>query len=357
MGMILAISASELETMRRAQQLKPRPPARDGGALPRHDGVAYYRRALEDFGAMLRGLDYRSAQCLNEALATFFLMVVYEQQFGRHTSGMEAHLRGLYAFLATLFATKGDSSWAARVPLLGQQLLLFTMYINLNLSVPDSLPRLWREAGHKTSCVAVMDQLFHNTRDALRNMWTPGYPTEELVDDISVSRPLQFYHECCVLKTKLLLAQHDQSAGAGDEAAWQRELDQIGRRFQDLLAVGRRPDVDMREHELQAIQFAVAEYRSLAVYTHRLFCSSRRSHSCRDTCCRRELLAETLTTLRRVIRDDREMAVRVQWPLLVLRRYMESEAHQLLRGENIDQVLGSRGLFHHLGPLWDSRVA
>ncbi|GJN71494.1 hypothetical protein PLICBS_005559 [Purpureocillium lilacinum] len=109
-----------------------------------------------------------------------------------------------------------------------------------------------------------MDQLFHNTRDALRNMWMPGYPTEELVDDISVSRPLQFYHECCLLKGKLLVAQHDQSNGAGDGTTWQRELDQIGKRFQDLLAVGRRFDVPMRKHELQAIQFAVAEYRSLA---------------------------------------------------------------------------------------------
>ncbi len=110
----------------------------------------------------------------------------------------------------------------------------------------------------------------------------------------------------------------------------------------------------MRKHELQAIQFAVAEYRSLAVYTHRLFCS-RRCHR-ENTCCQ-DLLKETLTTLRLVIHDDKEMAVRVQWPLLVLRRYMESEAHQLLLGENINQVLGSRGLFHHLGHLWDSRVA
>lgn len=102
----------------------------------------------------------------------------------------------------------------------------------MNLNVPihqGSLPRLWREAGHKESCVSVMDQLFHNTRDALRNMWMPGYPTEELVDDISVSRPLQFYHECCLLKGKLLVAQHDQSNGAGDGTTWQRELDQIGK--------------------------------------------------------------------------------------------------------------------------------
>ncbi|GJN82630.1 hypothetical protein PLIIFM63780_006173 [Purpureocillium lilacinum] len=227
MRMILAISASELEMMRCAQQLKPRPTH----ALPRHDGVAYYRRALEEFRVILRELDYRSAKCLNEVLAIFFLMVVYEQQFGRHASGMEAHLRGLYAFLATMFATKQDLSLAG-LPLLGQQLLLFTMYINLNLNVPihqGSLPRLWREAGHKESCVSVMDQLFHNTRDALRNMWMPGYPTEELVDDISVSRPLQFYHECCLLKGKLLVAQHDQSNGAGDGTTWQRELDQIGK--------------------------------------------------------------------------------------------------------------------------------
>lgn len=124
MRMILAISASELEMMRCAQQLKPRPTH----ALPRHDGVAYYRRALEEFRVILRELDYRSAKCLNEVLAIFFLMVVYEQQFGRHASGMEAHLRGLYAFLATMFATKQDLSLAG-LPLLGQQLLLFTMLV------------------------------------------------------------------------------------------------------------------------------------------------------------------------------------------------------------------------------------
>ncbi|KAJ6441353.1 hypothetical protein O9K51_04901 [Purpureocillium lavendulum] len=350
MTMILAISAGELEMIRYAQRSKPRLQHRADEGLG-HLDVAYYRRALEEFGYVLRGLDYRSPISVDEILAVFFLMVVYEHQFGRQMSEMEAHLRGLYAFLATLFASNRDLTWT-KLPSLSQQLLLFIMYINLNFSEPryhGSLARLWHEAGHGMSFVSVMDQLFHGSRGGLRNMWMPAYPTEELIDDISVSRPLQFYHECNMLKGRLLLEAYSQSGAPQCQNAWQQELQKLEKRYQDLLEIGRRPDVNMRKHELQAIQFAVAEFHGLAVYTHELLCSDGCQH---QGTWHHDTPDETLLVLHRVLRYDKEMAVRIQWPLLVIGKCKPPEVQELLLRESIGEVLGSRGRFQHMGSLY-----
>ena len=74
-----------------------------------------------------------------------------------------------------------------------------------------------------------MEQLFQGTRGVLGTMWASEYPTEELIDDISVSRPLQFYHECNMLKGKLLLEIYSGSRAPQPGDPWQQELQYIGR--------------------------------------------------------------------------------------------------------------------------------
>ena len=124
MSMVLAVACGELEAMRCAQtsQSKPLRPLQ----RPSYCSVAYYHRALESFGSMLHGLDYKSPTRVDEVLSVFFLMIIYEQQFGQNVDELEAHLRGLYAYLAALLTSNKGLSWAA-LPCLSKQLLLFLM--------------------------------------------------------------------------------------------------------------------------------------------------------------------------------------------------------------------------------------
>lgn len=89
-------------------------------------------------------------------------------------------------------------------------------------------------------------------------------------------------------------------------------------RFQDLVGVSQRPDLDTHKRELQAILLAVTEYHGLRVYTHGLFCS-RGGHA-RATC-HQSSLKKTTATLQQLTRDDKEVFLRIQWPLLVFGEY------------------------------------
>ena len=110
----------------------------------------------------------------------------------------------------------------------------------------------------------------------------------------------------------------------------------------------------MRKHELQAIQFAVAEYHGLAVYIHELTCL--RDHRYQGACCDNSL-EDTVLAVHNVMRYDRDMVVRIQWPLLVMGKCKQLKMKELHFRESITEVLGSRGRFQHLVSLYDTQPA
>jgi hypothetical protein len=126
--MILAIAAMELEGIRSACHT-------GCDSLPQYQkrlevGSRYYACALRDFQCILSKPLRLSERELNEILAAFFLMVVYEHHFSSDTVGLEVHIRGIYTFLRAEGLTFQDASQiGSKMPGLSQQLLLLIMYV------------------------------------------------------------------------------------------------------------------------------------------------------------------------------------------------------------------------------------
>lgn len=89
----------------------------------------------------------------------------------------------------------------------------------------QAVPSLWERAGHESQLPSILDKLFYASRNVHLSIWQSGYPTQELVDDFSVFRPLELFNECN--KFKLLIRdQQLQSAVDADKLAM--ELADIG---------------------------------------------------------------------------------------------------------------------------------
>jgi hypothetical protein len=91
----------------------------------------------------------------------------------------------------------------------------------------DNMVQLWGIAGHETDFAFVLDQLFYNSRNAHLSIWPSSYPTEELVDDISVFRPLELFNECNKFKYRLV-SMADRSPLSVGEKQMAQELRNIG---------------------------------------------------------------------------------------------------------------------------------
>jgi hypothetical protein len=244
MKMILAITATELEGTRCAQHKGLQEGDQNWDA-----GTVHYRSALRDFPYLLGKPQPLSRSQINEILATFLLMVVYEHHFSSDTVGLIVHLRGVYTFLRSCGVTFQHSPHQGpRLPELSQQLLLFVMYVHI-LRVPplniclikagsryihlstihqdQTALHIWEEAGYDSHFSLVLDQLFQGSRNAPLAIWQAEYPTDELVDDASVFRPLELFNECNKVKSRLLLGKQE-SVAPEDAGQIAQELADIG---------------------------------------------------------------------------------------------------------------------------------
>ncbi|OJJ66151.1 hypothetical protein ASPBRDRAFT_138677, partial [Aspergillus brasiliensis CBS 101740] len=130
MRMILAIAATELEGLRhRARRETPHGPYSPPGGSPLKTGASHYRHALQDFQALLASRRYFSPRDVNEILAAFLLMVVYEYYFSFDRAGVDIHIRGVYAFLRILDTRQPRHlpRLSSDLPQLSQQLVLLIM--------------------------------------------------------------------------------------------------------------------------------------------------------------------------------------------------------------------------------------
>ena len=239
MRVILSFSAAELNAARYHQQNgRPCPP---GHA----DKVAnfHYGHALQGFHSRLCSLQlpFLSQSDIDEIFSTFFMIISLELRFGAEKTAFGVHIRGAYAFLRSLIngsipsamspgssATFSQSSVSSPglpsscaaensplpwelLPPLSQQLLLFIIYVNLSLARLDSHAiHLWEEAGHEIPLETAWRALFHLGRQTHRLIWSTEYPVAELMDDISVYRPLEMLTECNIVKCRLIRIAHRQ---------------------------------------------------------------------------------------------------------------------------------------------------
>ncbi|KAL6228607.1 hypothetical protein BDW75DRAFT_246556 [Aspergillus navahoensis] len=316
MKMILAIAATELEGLRCAAHR-----GLQQGDQVWEVGAGHYRSALRDFQSLLgRPQPYSESQ-INEILAAFLLMVVYEHHFSSNTVGLVVHLRGIYTFLRSCGVTFQQEG-GATLRELSQQLLLFVMYIYLATIQQDQItPHLWEEAGYESHFSSVLDQLFQASRNAGLAIWQSDYPTEELVDDVSVFRPLELFNECNKVKSRLLLRKQRSLTPENAERLAQ-ELASIGSRFQDLIAASQRSASGLRKRELQTIHFSVAEYHATNLLLHQRSCVAEGLE------CHRKSLDAALEILRKISRDDDSRLGRVLWVMAVVANVASEADHR-----------------------------
>ncbi|KAL6228667.1 major facilitator superfamily domain-containing protein [Aspergillus navahoensis] len=337
MKMILAIAATELEGLRCAAHRG----LQQGGQVW-EVGAGHYRSALREFHSLLgRPLPYSKLQ-VNEILAAFLLMVVYEYYFSPNTVGLVMHLRGIYTFLRSCGVTFQQQQ-GPTLPELSQQLLLFVMYIHLAAIQQDQItPHLWQEAGYESHFSSVLDQIFQASRNTGLAIWQSDYPTEELVDDISVFRPLELFNECNKVKSRLLLRKQ-RSLTPEDAERLAQELASIGNRFQDLIAASQRSASGLRKRELQTIYFSVADYHATNLLLHQRSCVAE------DLECHRKSLEAALEILRKISRDDDSKLGRLLWVMAVVADVASEADHRhwiqeaLTRTHRIGFVQSIRG--------------
>lgn len=64
----------------------------------------------------------------------------------------------------------------------------------------DCQPTSWLASANACSLNKLIDNLFQDSRDAHHVFFQPKYPVEALIDDMSVSQPLELFHECAKLR-------------------------------------------------------------------------------------------------------------------------------------------------------------
>ncbi|RAO68529.1 uncharacterized protein BHQ10_004541 [Talaromyces amestolkiae] len=322
MRMVLAIAAAELESIRYAQQTQ------SSGEPPRqrdHErwvaGTHHYRIALRGFQSLLVKSRPLSEQEFDEILAAFLLMAIYELHFSADTAGLQVHISGIYTFLRVRGVTfQGTWQQGSNLPVLSQQLLLFIMYIHISIiHQGQAVPSLWERAGHESQLPSILDKLFYASRNVHLSIWQSGYPTQELVDDFSVFRPLELFNECN--KFKLLIRdQQLQSAVDADKLAM--ELADIGNRFQDLIALSQRCDSGLCKRELQTIYYVVAEFHAIELMLHQTICTAK------NESCHRRSLDAFMRILKKISADDDSKLGRVFWAMIVTAESISDEDHR-----------------------------
>ncbi|KAE8383162.1 hypothetical protein BDV26DRAFT_181144 [Aspergillus bertholletiae] len=338
-SMMLAISATELEGIRHTQRCRSdRVVSHD--QWPAEAGTSYYQSALRDFQLILsKSEGPLSSQEVNQISAAFFLMVIYEYLFGQDSAAVEVHIQGLYTFLRAhdLAPKHGEPSKCARLPVLTQQLLLFVMYMNLTLCKYGHLRQLWEDAGHESSFLSTMDQLFYSSRTLQHAIWPLKYPAEASLDDISVFRPLELTNECKKLKYRLLLMSQGTPEMSEEDLmdGLEQDLCDIGKRYQDLIIMSQQPHSGLRNRQLQTIYFALAEYHATIVF----FCYRRNLLNCMSTVSvsSHDAVNGALAIVKELSAEIPWCLGRVQWPIVVLAGCMEdSQDRQWIREVLVD---------------------
>ncbi|KAH8655349.1 hypothetical protein BX600DRAFT_469508 [Xylariales sp. PMI_506] len=346
MRAILAVSASEFEQTRSRQltglQAIYQAPQKFGV------GLYHYKMALRDFQGFFNSPICMSDAKITECFVIFFFMVVYELSSGQGASGAAVHFRGVYSLIMTLGSLSGNHNdpWMD-LPLTSQDILLFIMYLNLDTSQPQgySLSSLWKDAGLGSSCRSVLKQLFYNTRQVNLSIWDTEYPTEEIEDDIAVSRQLEFHNYCKQLKSDLLdITGENNFHDKRRMDILMEELDHAGKQYWDLLAISGRSDARISRRQLQTTRFALAEYYSLYVMCHSLWQFPNPSLGIPG-----EVAAErAMDIIKAVVEEDRPMVGRVGASMLALAWHLPDQNNRKILQDLLCELFRFNGLYKTL---------
>jgi hypothetical protein len=100
------------------------------------------------------------------------------------------------------------------------------------LATHDFTSDAWEDTVLDDLAALDMDQVFRETRNVHSTLWGQEYPADEIIDDMSVFRPLELYHECNKFKSKMLRVFQEAKSSINDSVsheALHNELEQIGK--------------------------------------------------------------------------------------------------------------------------------
>jgi hypothetical protein len=232
MRLILALSASELEGRKLSD------PSLSGLAVSSTTGAgaAYYGMALREFGTTLsqhRTHGVLGRALIDEVIASFFFMILYERNYGDDHRDLVTHLSGIQAFLETCgVMSRGSVELQGDVSELAKNLLLFILYLTMDhASRSSSRPgEVWLTGMDHNHFSEFATHLFQDSRDTNSIVFHDQYPQEALIDDIAVYQPLELCHECAILRHWLLSNMHKENMeGSPSALSFSRKVAMIGR--------------------------------------------------------------------------------------------------------------------------------
>ncbi|KAF3401945.1 hypothetical protein F1880_009953 [Penicillium rolfsii] len=332
MMMLLAISANEFDSRQLGEGHK---------LWGMNTGTGYYTEALRRFSTSFNNREFQSAKTYNEDFAVFFLMLYYEHQFGTDPEGFKAHIRGFYAFFRA-YCSAGSliRKGLERLPILSQQLLLYIIYLHLHIVDTDTFTlKNWEDANFEKLAGIDMDQVFRETRNAHSILWGQDYPAEEIIDDMSVFRPLELYHECNKFKCKMIRVLRVSTPFIGPPVSHQAlrdELEYIGKIFSDLITLAKRTEFSLRKRELYTNYLAVAEYHALSLMCQKALCVSEgpdRSYS-------QAVLVDLISVSEKAMQQKSQTFARLSWPFLIAAESLEGDTYR-------QWIIGEFERFHH----------
>ncbi|RHZ44161.1 Zn(II)2Cys6 transcription factor, partial [Aspergillus thermomutatus] len=319
MRMILALSASDMHRSGLVVRSPGRPTAEDHARY-------HYGLAVKEFRQLLETPNREVSQAeLEMILATMFLMVTYEWQFGHCSRHLQLHLQGVRSLLEShpeLFQIKDVNDVLLsmdaeqpeepfRVSFIPEQFLLWMLYIDVNSrsvglsgSLFDYVLRSGNPALHP-------DRLHRCARLWGRCFWGKQYPDQEVSDDMENYRALELLHEGMCLRHKTWQVLVDQT-GFKDAKSLFSEMMAIREKYSDLFITAKFAGATSPRRTLNTINMAVATFYAQLLFHRRLLYSTVPA-----TALHRQALTTILEISQKQCVADPRLLRRLHWPMLM----------------------------------------
>ncbi|KAF7596895.1 hypothetical protein BBP40_011940 [Aspergillus hancockii] len=380
MRMILALSASDMHRNGLMVRSPGRPTAEDHGRY-------HYGLAVKEFRQSLVSPRSVSPAELETILATMFLMITYEWQYGHCVRHLQLHLQGVKSLLAShpeLFQIKDvnnvllsmeaetpDES-ESRVSFIPEQLLLWILYIDASCQPMGLTESLYDYVLQSGNPALHPDRLYRCARVWGRCFWGKQYPDQQVSDDMENYRALELLHVGMSLRfrTWQLLVDNVPESSHQTESLFD-EIMATTDKYSDMFITAKFAGPASMRRTLNTINMAVSVFYGQVILHRRLLCPSQPPRTVH-----RHALTNILEIAHKQYASEPRLVRRLHWPLLmavietedpvqrewIRQRLLElCEFHSEYRWANdvVDEVLArqdaSKGEYVNLAELMRSR--
>ncbi|KAE8147183.1 hypothetical protein BDV25DRAFT_37458 [Aspergillus avenaceus] len=319
MRMILALSASDMHRNGLLVRSPGRPTAEDHGRYHYGLAVKELRQSLEVPRAVSPGE-------LETLLATMFLMVTYEWQYGHSVRHLQLHLQGVKSLLEShpelfqikdvndvLLSMEAETEDESQISFIPEQLLLWILYIDVScrpMGLTESLYDYVLQSGNPA---LHPDRLYRCARVWGRCFWGKQYPDQEVSDDMENYRALELLHVGMSLRyrTWQLLVDNVPDSGYRSESLF-NEMMAARDKFSDLFITAKFAGPASTRRTLNTINMGVGIFYGQILFHRRLLSPDQAPRTLH-----RHALRNILETAHKQYAYDPRLLRRLHWPLLV----------------------------------------